>query len=345
MTFDPASQIPAPAPTTRPLFQWDRLLDPGWPFVLAGLALLVAGIIIPAQRELHDLRNEWRKVEAEETRMYGRLQAYDQFLSELRSGDPQLVRRLASAQLNRVPEGEEPLLLTPGVNHTVAQWIDESVPTPTITPDPYPDTLLSRLATGPNRLWLLASSVFLLFVGLLLAPDNGGRRMPNGRPARDDDFPASDGVAPGVATATCAASGASMRELVAGRVVEMGEEGIPPTVDVDPSAASDRGVLVVEETDETEDDDIIDVELVTSDDVIARTDSRADAWPEVVDGDDAAEDPVATVALEMPAVSADAFHTAPSDGGDTPSREVSAYDDLVTGPDTERVEPARHGAD
>jgi hypothetical protein len=339
VTFEPASPIPAPTPTTRPLFQWDRMLDPGWPFVLAGLALLVAGILIPAQRELHDLRNEWRKVEAEETRMYGRLQAYDQFLSELKSGDPQLVRRLASAQLNRVPEGEEPLLLTPGVNHTVAQWIDESVPTPTFTPDPYPDTLLSRLAAGPNRLWLLASSVFLLFVGLLLAPDNGGRRTSAGRRDGNDEF---TGPASGASAATATAA-APMRELVAGRVAEQ-DDDMPPTVDLEPSEATDladRPVLVLDEECAADDDEIIDVELVTADDLS----TRGQSWPDAIDGDDAADEPVATVSLEMPAVAGEILRTAPSDGDDTPTHEVSAYDDLVTGPDTERVEPARHGAD
>ncbi len=154
---------------SRPLFR----LDPGWPFVLAGLALLVAGILIPVQRELHDLRNELRKVESSELRTYARLEAYDRFLGGLQQADPDIVRRLAIAQLNVVPKGEESFLLTPGMNQTVAQWIDESVPTRTVTPDPYPDTLLGRIALGPNRLWLLGSAVFLLFVGLLLGPESG----------------------------------------------------------------------------------------------------------------------------------------------------------------------------
>ena len=38
---------PAVAKPT-PLFR----IDPGWPFVIAGLLLLVAGVLIPAQRDL-----------------------------------------------------------------------------------------------------------------------------------------------------------------------------------------------------------------------------------------------------------------------------------------------------
>ncbi len=151
----------------RPLFR----LDPGWPFVLAGLALLIAGILIPAQRELHELRGQQKVVEATEARVYARLEAYDRFLADLRTSNPDLIRRLAIANLNMVPKGEQSLLLTPGLNQSVAQWIDESVPTVKLRPEPYPDTLLGRLAVGPNRLWMLAASVFLLFIGLLFGPD------------------------------------------------------------------------------------------------------------------------------------------------------------------------------
>lgn len=178
----------------RPLFR----LDPGWPFVLAGLALLVAGILIPAQRELHELRGQQQVAEATEARVYARLEAYDRFLTDLRAGDPDLVRRLAIANLNMVPKGEQSLLLTPGLNQTVAQWIDESVPPVTLTPEPYPDTLLGRLAVGPNRLWMLAASVFLLFIGLLFGPDPV-RSSPS-TAARGEGDP--DGTDGGPATAT-----------------------------------------------------------------------------------------------------------------------------------------------
>jgi hypothetical protein len=162
-----AASASAPVAVSRPLFR----IDPGWPFVLAGLALLVAGILIPAQRELHELRGQQAMVEATEARVYARLEAYDRFLQDLRSREPDLIRRLAIAHLNMVPKGEQSLLLTPGLDQTVAQWIDESVPPVQVQPEPYPDTLLGRLAVGPNRLWLLAASVFLLFVGMLLGPD------------------------------------------------------------------------------------------------------------------------------------------------------------------------------
>ena len=206
----------------RPLFR----IDPGWPFVLAGLALLIAGVLIPAQRELHELRGQQKLVEANEVRLYARLESYDRFLNDLRAGDPDLVRRLAIAQLNIVPKGEQSLLLTPGLNQTVAQWIDESVPPVTLQPEPYPDTLLGRLALGPKRLWLLAAAAFLLFVGLLIGPDpvrplgeraRGGLGGGSGGDEGGED--AAAGVAGGVAEE---ADGASPRGSSASSTVARG---------------------------------------------------------------------------------------------------------------------------
>jgi hypothetical protein len=177
------------------------------------LALLIAGVLIPAQRELHELRGQQKLVEANEVRLYARLESYDRFLNDLRAGDPDLVRRLAIAQLNIVPKGEQSLLLTPGLNQTVAQWIDESVPPVTLQPEPYPDTLLGRLALGPKRLWLLAAAAFLLFVGLLIGPDpvrplgeraRGG--LGGGSGGDEGGEGAAAGVAGGVAEETDGAS-------------------------------------------------------------------------------------------------------------------------------------------
>ncbi|MBL9120633.1 MAG: hypothetical protein JNL80_12050 [Phycisphaerae bacterium] len=184
---------------SRPLFR----VDPGWPFVLAGLALLIAGILIPAQRELHELRGQQALVEASESRVYARLEAYDRFLTDLRSNEPDLIRRLAIAHLNMVPKGEQSLLLTPGLDQSVAQWIDESVPEVTLQPEPYPDTLLGRLAVGPNRLWLMAASVFLLFVGMLLGPDTARPLpvMPRREAGDADDARGGSGSATAVADA------------------------------------------------------------------------------------------------------------------------------------------------
>jgi len=168
MPNDPQAGTAAPTRTARatPLFRF----DPGWPFVVAGLGLLVAGVLIPAQRELHELENTRAVHAAIEDRSVRQLAAYDRFLNDLDRSDEQLVRRLAASQLNQMPDGERSLMLVPSMNDTVTEWIEGSEPLQLPETAEYPDTLLTRLATGPRRLWVLACGAFLVFIGLLLGP-------------------------------------------------------------------------------------------------------------------------------------------------------------------------------
>lgn len=149
-----------------PLFR----IDPGWPFVIAGLLLLAAGILIPGHRELLDLRGELVRQETREQMAFEQLRAYDEFLAGVRESDPEVIRRLAMAHLNKIPSGEESLLLTPGMNQTVGEWIEASIPDRTVVVPPYPDTVLARWAIGPGRLWLLGAAATLLFAGFVLGP-------------------------------------------------------------------------------------------------------------------------------------------------------------------------------
>jgi hypothetical protein len=288
----------------RPLFR----LDPGWPFVLAGLALLIAGILIPVQRELHELRGQQKIVEATEARVYARLEAYDRFLTDLRAADPDLVRRLAIANLNMVPKGEQSLLLTPGLNQSVAEWIDESVPPVQLRPEPYPDTLLGRLAVGPNRLWMLAASVFLLFVGLLFGPDPV-RSMPTDGQQPTADDPNDEG---GVATATeapaeteatdAAAADDAFRDPLTDRITSTLPAGVAGIVDEDDDDDHDGDAT------ETFDADVVDVEVVD------------DAEDEDEDGD---EDEL----------------------NRSPSELTEAFEDRVRGDETDRPIAPPKGAD
>lgn len=307
----------------RPLFQ----LDPGWPFVLAGLALLVAAILIPAQRELHELRVEARKAEVQENRTYARLMAYDRFLSDLRAGDPQLVRRLAIAQLNLVPIGEESLLLTPGMNQTVAQWIDESVPPldeaiariDAETPA-YPDTLLARFALGPNRLWLIAGSVFLLFVGLLLSPDGNRAAVvePKPRPG-----PQPDDLAAAAAAAAATAAIADRGTPDARRAWADSD-----VIDVEVVESEDRFAPDMDDADDAEETALVDcVDGQTRDEEFAY--DSDEAWP--------------TAAPESLDATTGSMHGATAFDPDFAQAFHDRADRIRPEPD--EIRPARNGAD
>ena len=105
-----------------PLFRF----DPGWSFVIAGLLLLVTAVLIPAQRDLHELRNALEVQRAAEDQALRQLGAYDRFLNDLSQAEPQLVSRLAASQLNLMPKDERSMLLVPSLNSTVTDWIEDS---------------------------------------------------------------------------------------------------------------------------------------------------------------------------------------------------------------------------
>ncbi|RLS64839.1 MAG: hypothetical protein DWH97_07555 [Planctomycetota bacterium] len=172
----------------QPLFRF----DPGWPFVVAGLGLLVCGVLIPAQRDLQGLQNTLKIHRALEDQSLRQRTAYDRFLVDLDQGDEQLIRRLAASQLNLMPEDERSLLLTSSMNATVTDWIEASEPVDLPNPAPYPDSLLARLATGPRRLWVLACGAFLVFVGLMLAPSTRATATQDEPTESDNDATDSD---------------------------------------------------------------------------------------------------------------------------------------------------------
>jgi hypothetical protein len=155
-------------------------LDAGWLYVLAGLALCAAGILVPARRDLEDLRHQRDRLADERAIGDERVEAYETFLRMLEDDDPALIRRLAAAQLNLVPADETPVLMAASRTATVTKWIDQEVRDRQPAPTPPAETLLGRLVGGPGRLWVLGAGVVVVFVGLLLddirAPTTKRRR-------------------------------------------------------------------------------------------------------------------------------------------------------------------------
>ena len=228
-----------------PLFRFDT----GWPFVVAGLALLVSALLIPAQRELHDLKGLVQYHRAREQQAFERLAAYDRFLQDLSASDDRVLRRLAASQLNLKLAGAESLMLASSMNDTVVEWIDASVPLEVAAAVPAPDTLLSRLATGPRRLWILGIGTFLMFIGLFVGPETEF----SGRKRKVSEAPPSRPL--NAALPTCSLE-----------LKDSASESIPSLEEVEPSMQAEAGcsmapTLVVamddahDEADDEADDD------------------------------------------------------------------------------------------
>ena len=151
---------------TGPLFRFDA----GWLFVAAGLAACAAGVVLPAQGDLRSLQQQLQTLRAEEARAYARLKAYNDFLDQLDEEDPALVRRLAASQLNIVPANDRPVLLSTAQIAPVTNWIEATVPFEPSNVRLPAESTLSRLASGPSRLWLFAGGIMCVFIGLLMGP-------------------------------------------------------------------------------------------------------------------------------------------------------------------------------
>ncbi|GEM_PF-1523632 len=146
-----------------------RRVDAGWLFLLAGAALVSSMVLIGPADDLVQLQNRRDGLTAFETDAVAQLQGYETFLEAIDEADPMLVRRLAAAQLNLIPENVRPIgLIGVELDAHVDDWIHETLPPPTtVEPPRVKDSWLRRLSSGPTRLWAMLAGILLVFIGLL----------------------------------------------------------------------------------------------------------------------------------------------------------------------------------
>jgi len=162
------------------------LVDPGWLFLLAGLALLAATVLIPAADDLAATKFQRERALAIEKHRLERLARYEEYLAALDNKDPSLVLSLAASQLNEIPEDRAPI---PGQRGALGAMADASV-FPSLEPPALKlpervqdDSILERWTNGErSRLWLIVAGAACVLVGLL--PASGGW----GHPARKHPY-------------------------------------------------------------------------------------------------------------------------------------------------------------
>lgn len=145
------------------------LIDPGWLFLIAGMAALGATILIPAADDLDEARWLRNRALAVEAHRQQRLSSYAEYLAALESRDPSLVLSLAASQLNEIPEGKAAL---PGFEQPMTS-------SASVFPALEPPALklpargtarstLAKLAMGEkSRLWMIAGGAMCVLIGLL----------------------------------------------------------------------------------------------------------------------------------------------------------------------------------
>jgi hypothetical protein len=166
---EPVDPPAAEGSGARPPIAW---LDPGWLYLLAGIVLLAATVLIPAADDLASVRNQRDRALAIEQHRVERLANYQQYLVALEAEDPSLVRALAACQLNQIPANRSLILetpeLMPGATATASIFAALEPATLRLPDRRTPDSILFRWTTSDtSRTWLIAAGAFCLLMGLL----------------------------------------------------------------------------------------------------------------------------------------------------------------------------------
>lgn len=153
---------------TRPLFQ----LDAGWLFLIAGIGLLGATVLVPAAADLAEAEYQRNRALAIERHRQVRIERYGQYLAAVLRADEDVVLSLTAMQLNRSPVDRIPLMPEPEPGKTSASPFPALEPPPLVMPERPADqqrpSILTRLTTNDHhRLWLIAGGVVCVLIGLL----------------------------------------------------------------------------------------------------------------------------------------------------------------------------------
>jgi hypothetical protein len=152
-------------------------IDPGWLFVIAGLAVLACTVLLPALDDLGEARWQRDRAMAIEKHRLVRLERYQQYLEALDHKDRALILSLAATQLNQIPADRSLLLNVPAVGKANASVFPALEPAPMTLPGRTKvDSVLEHLTTNNRtRVWLIAFGGMCLLLGLM--PPAGPRRV------------------------------------------------------------------------------------------------------------------------------------------------------------------------
>jgi hypothetical protein len=145
------------------------LIDPGWLFLVAGLMVLSATVLIPARDDLDQarwLRDRGLAIERERTE---RLERYREFAEALEGEAPALVMSLAASQLHQIPADRRPIPgLTPAPDASAGVFPSLEPDAPVLVERRRPDSALYRWTTNERtRMWLICGGALLVLIGLL----------------------------------------------------------------------------------------------------------------------------------------------------------------------------------
>ncbi|MCC6285355.1 MAG: hypothetical protein IT439_08655 [Phycisphaerales bacterium] len=156
---------PPPVSTLKTIHR--ALFDPGWLFLLPGVTLLSAAVLIPQHDRLAEVRWQAERMQVVAEHARERQTRYETFSRALEARDPALLRSLAASQLNLLPEDRAPLI--PGDSLPPASVFPALEPPPVTPPELRKSTSrLHALIVDPGtRTWVLAGAILAIMIGLL----------------------------------------------------------------------------------------------------------------------------------------------------------------------------------
>lgn len=147
-------------------------IDPGWLYLIGGMVLLAATVLIPAFSELDGVRVERDRMLAVERHRADRIVRYRNYLDALEREEPSLVMALAAGQLNMIPQGRTLALQTPDLLAAPQRAaIFPGLEPPTLRLPERPrgsGSILERLTDSDvTRPWMIVGGAVCLMMGLL----------------------------------------------------------------------------------------------------------------------------------------------------------------------------------
>lgn len=144
------------------------LLDPGWLFLISGLVILAATVLIPAKNDLDEARFYLDRALAVEKHRLDRIERYVGYLDALDKGDEGTILALAAMQVNKTPDGNV-LLMSEEPSRRSASVFSQLEPPPMVLPERRVER--SRLETwclsDTPRLIMTAAGAMCVLIGLL----------------------------------------------------------------------------------------------------------------------------------------------------------------------------------
>jgi hypothetical protein len=142
-------------------------IDLGWFYLICGLTLTVAAIIIPAKEDLLQLELKRDAIVCDLDGLRSQIEVYKQFLDDLKDSDSEIHDKVAEMQFNLTSNGA-PIVIDMSASQTPLAWLSKRARKAKVLEVEHNHaSLLTSIVQGRGRLWLIACGAFLMFVGLV----------------------------------------------------------------------------------------------------------------------------------------------------------------------------------